>query len=156
MNDETNTATSEDNEPKFAILRVYLKDVSFETPNSPAIFLQEWRPQVSVRMEIAKNHVEGDVHEVVLHVEVTAKQGDRTGFLVELQQAGVFALEHYEDSERERMLGAYCPNVLFPFAREVVADLVLKGGFPQLLLEPVNFRAMYEDKLAAEREQQSG
>lgn len=146
MTDEANNNNPAGKGPTFAILRVYLKDVSFETPNSPAIFLEDWKPEVQLQVEISSHYLEGGVYEVVMHVNVTAAHGDRTGFLVEIQQSGIFSFEGYEDAEKDRMLGAYCPSVLFPFAREVVADLVSKGGFPQLLLGPINFREMYDEK----------
>jgi len=129
--------------PHFGIVRVYLKDVSFETPNSPAIFTQEFRPEVNLQLNTSVSQLEGDLFEVVLHLTVTSKQGDKTGFLVEVQQAGIFEIKGFDDAQKGHMLGAYCPDTLYPFAREAVSDLVTKGGFPQLLLSPINFEAVY-------------
>jgi len=129
--------------PHFGIVRIYLKDVSFETPNSPAIFTQEFRPEVDLQLNTSVSQLEGDLFEVVLHLTVTSKQGDKTGFLVEVQQAGIFEIKGFDEAQKGHMLGAYCPDTLYPFAREAVSDLVTKGGFPQLLLSPINFEAVY-------------
>lgn len=138
--------------PQFALLRIYLKDVSFETPNSPAIFMQELNQDVNLQLNTSVNPLEDDTFEVVLSVTVTAKQGDKTSFLVEVHQAGIFALKGFEESQKGAMLGAYCPNTLFPFAREAIADLVMKGGFPQILLAPINFEALHAQNIARKRE----
>lgn len=129
--------------PHFGIVRIYLKDVSFETPNSPAIFTQEFRPEVNLQLNTSASQLEDGLFEVVLHLTVTSKQGDKTGFLVEIQQAGIFEIKGFDDAQKGHMLGAYCPDTLYPFAREAVSDLVTKGGFPQLLLAPINFEAVY-------------
>lgn len=128
---------------QFAIQKIYLKDVSFESPNSPAVFQGEWQPEVNVQLNTEGKAVSEGVHEVVLAVTVTAKQGENTAFLVEVKQAGVFQIAGFAKEQMAGMLAAYCPEVLFPFAREAIADLVAKGGFPQLLLAPVNFNALY-------------
>lgn len=151
MTEQTN-ANSIDDGPQFALLRIYLKDVSFETPNSPAIFMQEPNQDVNLQLNSSVNPLEDDTYEVVLSVTVTAKQGDKTSFLVEVHQAGIFALKGFEESQKGAMLGAYCPNTLFPFAREAIADLVMKGGFPQILLAPINFEALHAQKIARVRE----
>jgi preprotein translocase subunit SecB len=129
--------------PHFGIVRIYLKDVSFETPNSPAIFTQEFRPEVNLQLNTSASQLEDGLYEVVLHLTVTSKQGEKTGFLVEIQQAGIFEIKGFDDAQKGHMLGAYCPDTLYPFAREAVSDLVTKGGFPQLLLAPINFEAVY-------------
>lgn len=147
MTEEKNTARAGEG-PQFAIHRIYVKDVSFETPNSPAVFMEEWKPDVNLQLNSTVNPLEGDLHEVVLNVTVTAKQGEKTAFLVEVQQAGVFTVQGFEDAQKGSMLGAYCPNVLFPFAREAISDLIVKGGFPQLLLSPINFDAIYAQNLS--------
>jgi len=138
------------NGPQFAIHRIYLKDASFETPNSPAVFMQEWKPEINLQLNSSVNTLEADVYEVVLNVTVTAKQGDKTGFLAEIQQAGIFTVKGFDDGHKGSMLGAFCPNTLFPFAREAISDLVVKGGFPQLLLAPINFDAVYAQRLKQE------
>ena len=144
---EENKQAKADDAPNFGIVRVYLKDVSFETPNSPGVFRQDFKPDVNLQLNSSVNDLGGDLYEVVLNVTVTSKQEDKTAFLVEVQQAGIFELKGYDESQKSAMLGAYCPNTLYPFAREVVADLVTKGSFPQLLLSPINFDALYAQKL---------
>lgn len=129
----------------FVIQKLYLKDVSFESPNAPAVFSeQEWTPEINVQLNTESSKLADNVVEVVLKITVTATHEEKTAFLVELHQAGVFTLEGFSDEEKGGMLGSYCPNVLFPFAREAINDLVGKGGFPQLLLAPVNFDALYQ------------
>jgi preprotein translocase subunit SecB len=139
---------------EFNLLRIYIKDVSFETPNSPAIFTEQWDPAFNLNLNSEVNNLENDRYEVVLTGTVTAKAGDKTAYLVEVKQAGVFTLRGFPKEELGPMLGAYCPNILFPFLREVVADLVNKGSFPQLLLTPVNFEALYAQHLHNQRMQQ--
>jgi preprotein translocase subunit SecB len=153
MAEENNQAPAE-NGPEFAILRIYLKDVSLETPNSPGAFTQEFKPEIKIQLNTAINQIEEDIYEVVLNITVTAKQGEKTGFLVEVQQAGLFSVKGFDEAQKNSMLGAYCPNSLFPYAREAVSELVTKGGFPPLLLAPINFDAMYAEK-AAERLKQA-
>ena len=153
MAEENNQAPAE-NGPEFSILRIYLKDVSFETPNSPGVFAQEFKPEIGLQLNTAIKRIEENLHEVVLNITVTAKQGEKTGFLVEVQQAGIFSLKGFDEAQKGTMLGAYCPNVLFPYAREEISALVTKGGFPPLLLAPINFDVMYAEK-TAERAQQA-
>jgi len=150
MTDENPQAAAGE-EPQFGILRIYLKDVSFETPNSPAVFTEDFQPEVSLQLNTAVSELQDDLYEVVLSLTVTSKQGEKTGFLVEIQQAGIFQIKGFEGQQKGQMLGAYCPNALFPFAREAVADLVAKGRFPQLLLAPINFDALH----AQNREQRN-
>ena len=146
MTDQAN-ANPAGSGPQFAIHRIYLKDASFETPHAPAVFKEEWRPEVNLQLNSSVNALENHVYEVVLNLTVTAKQGDRTGFLAEIQQAGIFTIQGFDEPQKNSMLGAFCPNTLFPFAREAIADLVAKGGFPQLLLAPINFDAVYAERL---------
>jgi len=132
---------------EFGIHSIYLKDVSFEAPNSPEVFKTQFQPQIEMNLNIDTKNIDEDVYEVVLAVTVSAKVDDKSAFLVELQQAGVFTIAGFDDASLGPMLGVYCPNVLFPYARESVANLVTKGGFPQLLLEPVNFESLYAQHL---------
>ncbi len=144
MAEENTTATGEEQQkPRFVIQKVYTKDVSFESPNSPDIFRDEWRPKLDLQLGNDYKRIDDDNHEVILTVMVTAKVDDKVAFLVEVKQAGIFTLTGYSNEEMGPLLGSYCPNTLFPFVREVVSDLVTKGGFPQLVLAPVNFDAMY-------------
>lgn len=137
---------------QFVIQKIYLKDVSLETPNSPDMFRQEWKPDLNVNLHTSANPLTDGVYEVVLSVTATTKVGDKTAFLVEVQQAGIFTVEGFSEQDTDGMLGAYCPNILFPYAREAISDLVTRAGFPQLLLQPVNFDALYAQHLQ-ERQQ---
>lgn len=128
---------------KFAIHKIYVKDLSFETPNSPEVFQDEWQPSVNMDISNAARDLGVPYYEVVLTVTVTVTSGDKTLYLVEVQQAGIFHIEGVEGEAIHRITATACPNILFPFAREVVSDLVIRGGFPQLLLAPVNFEALY-------------
>jgi preprotein translocase subunit SecB len=131
----------------FDIQKVYLKDVSLETPNSPAIFTEQWQPQSEVRLETGATPLTQELFEVVLTVTVTSKLGDRTAYLAEVQQAGLFTLQGFDDTQMGHMLHAFCPNILFPFAREELASLIGKGGFPAMLLNPINFDGLYMQRL---------
>ena len=140
----------------FEIQKVYLKDVSLETPNSPMIFTEQWQPQSEVRLETGAAPLAEDLFEVVLTVTVTSKLGDRTAYLAEVQQAGLFSLSGFDSAQMGHMLNAYCPNVLFPFAREELASLIGKGGFPALLLNPINFDGLYLQRLQQQQQAAAG
>ncbi|MDH5611331.1 MAG: protein-export chaperone SecB [Gammaproteobacteria bacterium] len=140
MTEENQQAT----EQQFAIQKIYLKDVSFESPNAPDVFADgEWKPEINVQLNSSHKAIAKDVYEVILNITVTAKQKEKTAFLVEVKQAGLFTMSGFPEENIAGMLGAYCPEALFPFAREAVADFVNKGGFPPLLLAPINFNAVY-------------
>ena len=133
---------------QFAIQKIYLKDVSFESPNSPAVFGDgEWAPEVNVQINSANQPVAEGVYETVLSLTVTVKQNNKTAFLIEVKQAGVFTIMGFDEESLAGMLGAYCPETLFPFAREAISELASKGGFPQLLMAPVNFNALYTQQM---------
>ena len=140
-------ASPEAQQATFTIQKIYTKDISFETPNSPNIFREEWKPELDLQLSNTYNKLDDDTHEITLSVTVTAKVEDKEAFLVEVQQAGVFTLKGYSSNEMGPLIGSYCPNTLFPFAREVISDVVLKGGFPQLVLAPVNFDALYTQQV---------
>ncbi|MBT8420589.1 MAG: protein-export chaperone SecB [Gammaproteobacteria bacterium] len=138
---------SKDPPSQFAIHRIYVKDISFEAPNSPSIFHAEWKPDVDIQLLTDALRVEADVYEASVRVTVTVKIKDKTAFLVEVNQAGIFGIGGLSEDRLKYMLGSFCPNILFPYVRETVSDLVTRGGFPQLLLSPVNFDAMYAKHL---------
>jgi preprotein translocase subunit SecB len=133
--------------PQFVIQKIYVRDLSFESPAAPQVFTEQIVPQANLQLSNSSTLLAEGVHEVVLSLTVTATHNEKTIFLVEVQQAGVFSLVGYSASDSAAMLGSYCPNILFPFAREAVADLVAKGGFPTLLLAPINFDALYAQHL---------
>jgi len=134
-------------ERQFMIQKIYLKDVSVETPNTPAIFQEQWEPDVSLQLGNNTTALGQGVHEVVLSLTVTAKLGDKTAYLVEIQQAGIFTITGYDEASTGTLLGSVCPGILFPYGREAISDLVTKAGFPQLVLAPVNFDALYQQHL---------
>ena len=157
MSDEIQNSEEKTTEeqPQFAIQRVYTKDVSFETPNSPEIFQKEWKPEVKLDLDTRSNKIADDTFEVVLAVTVTVTVEGQTAFLAEVQQAGIFTIGNMPESQLAHMIGAFCPNTLFPYARETVANLVNRGSFPQLNLSPVNFDALfasYVQQRAAEQQ----
>ena len=131
-------------EPEFGIQRIYIKDLSFEAPNSPQIFLDEWRPELDMDLATKTNALGEDSHEVILRVTVTAKMKEKTIFLAQVQQAGIFVIKNFQEPQLRPMLGSFCPNILYPYARAAVTDIVMHGGFPQLYLSPVNFDALFQ------------
>lgn len=143
MSDERTAATAATAEKQIIIQKLYLKDASFEAPNTPGIYGREWQPKIELNIQTKNNVVGEDLHDVVLTVTANAKVGDDVAFLIEIQQAGVFLIKGFTADETRQIIGAYCPNLLFPFAREAATDFVTKGGFPGLLLQPINFDALY-------------
>lgn len=142
---ETNEAPA-GNDKQFSIQKIYTKDLSFETPNSPKIFTQAWQPSLDVNLATQSKALEDDVFEVVLSITATVKLEEEIAYLVEVQQAGIITANGFDQEELAPLLGSFCPNILFPYAREVISDLVSKGGFPQLILAPINFDALYMQK----------
>jgi preprotein translocase subunit SecB len=143
MSDEVQNPATQEQNPQFAIQRVYLKDTSFETPNSPEIFQAEWKPEVKLELDTKSNKIADNTYEVVLSVTVTVEVAGKTAFLAEVQQAGIFSIAKMSDAQLAHTIGAFCPNTLFPYARESIATLVSRGSFPQLNLAPVNFDALF-------------
>jgi preprotein translocase subunit SecB len=135
--------TQPDNARQFTVQRIYVKDLSFESPGAPEIFRSNWDPKHELNINTKVTPLAQDTYEVVLSITVTTKIEDKTALIVEVHQAGIFAVKGFPEQELGPLLAAYCPNQLFPYAREVVADLVTKGSFPQVLLQPINFDALY-------------
>ena len=156
MTDQPNNgATSNEEEaPQFSLQRIYVRDLSFEAPKSLAIFRQEWTPSVSLDLNTRQKQLENDFYEVVLTLSVEVKNGDEIAFIAEVQQAGIFLIKGLDASSMSHTLGAFCPNILFPYARETIDSLVVRGSFPALMLAPVNFDALYAQEL--QRMQESG
>lgn len=131
-------------ERQITIHRIYLKDFSFESPHTPDVFTAgEWAPKTNLNLRSTHNASTDNNHEVVLTITVETKDEDKTLFLVELHQAGLFNITGYEGEEFSAVIGSFCPNVLFPYARESIASIVTKGGFPEFVLQPINFDALY-------------
>ncbi len=141
---------TEPQQPVFSIEKVYAKDVSLEVPNAPGVFLQPEQPQVEVQLGQASAQVQEGLYEVALKVTVTAKSGDKTVFLAEAEQAALFQIRNVPDAEMGPVLGIVCPNILFPYARETISDLITRAGFPPVLLAPINFEALYQQQQPAE------
>lgn len=142
-------------EKRLSVVKVYVKDFSFESPQAPGIFnTQEWAPNTNLNLRSSHTPVSDSLHEVVLTITVDAKQkeDDKTIFLVELQQAGLFEISGYNKDEMGALVGSFCPNVLFPYARESIAGTIQKGGFPEFVLQPINFDALYQQSLQQQAE----
>ena len=156
MTEEQNNgaAAADESSPQFSLQRIYVRDLSFEAPKSPAIFRQQWEPSVSLDLNTKQKGLEGDFHEVVLTLSVTVKNGEEVAFIAEVQQAGIFLIKNLDPASMSHTLGAFCPNILFPYAREALDSLVTRGSFPALMLAPVNFDALYAQEMA--RMQQGG
>ena len=135
----------EQNERTFAIQRLYVKDLSFEAPGAPDIFKDNWKPDMNLELQTASNKVEDSVHEVMLSATVTVKSNEKIAFIVEVKQAGIFSVANFPEEQEKVLLGSVCPSILFPYLREVVTDAVNRGSFPQLILAPVNFDALYAE-----------
>lgn len=151
-------ASEEDNGAQFIIQRIYLKDASLEAPNQVETFQAQWEPEVDLNIGTATNKLGDDHYEVELTVTATIKSQDKTAYLVEVKQAGIFGIRGYSPEQTQSALGTYCPTTLFPYAREAISDLVSKAGFPQFILAPVNFDQMYQQHLerrAAKQEEQN-
>lgn len=156
---DTPATPATDNTPRtgqLAIQKVYVKDLSYEAPNTPQIFTEEWRPKVDIQLSNTAAKLADGVFEAILSVTVTVRFEEKTAYLVEVQQAGIFNLTGFPEEHLGAVMGTICPNILFPFAREVISDVVTKAGFPQLLLAPVNFDAMYAQEMQRQREAQDG
>lgn len=145
------TNPEQDQQPGFGIEKIYIKDLSLEIPNAPQIFIQREAPQVGIELSNAATKLEEGVFEVVVTVTVTSKIEDKTVFLVEVAQAGIFQIRNIPAENLELIVSVTCPNILFPYAREAVSDLVTRAGFPPVLLNPINFEALY----AQQKQQQA-
>lgn len=148
---ETPVAAAE-KKPQFALQRIYVKDISFEAPGAPQSFTSEWQPDLKVQFSSGVQRLDGSLFEVILTINVTATNADKIAYIVEVKQAGAFLVDLPDAAHLEQVLATHCPTILFPYAREVISDLVSRGTFPQLLLQPMNFDAIYAD--ASKRRQQ--
>ena len=152
MAEENQAASQEDNAPQLRAEKIFIKDVSFETPNSPSIFTEEWKPSLTFDMGQQVSKVSDDMFEVVLVITATTVVGDKTAYLAEVHQAGLFSLQWSDQRQLDRMLGVICPRMLYPYACSAASDLVTRGGFPQLILAPLNFDALYQQRLEEVKE----
>ena len=152
MAQEDNNAAAEQNQqPGFSIEKIYVKDASLEIPNAPQIFTDRTQPQIGIELGNFAQQLEEGVFEVAIKVTVTSKIADKTVFLVEVTQAGIFQIRNVPEENLEMIVGITCPNILFPYARETVSDLVVRAGFLPVLLNPINFEALF----AQQKQQQA-
>ncbi|MCF6300247.1 MAG: protein-export chaperone SecB [Proteobacteria bacterium] len=142
-NQAAGTVPAQSDAPALALQKLYVKDVSFETPNAPSIFNEQGQPNIKMNMNQKVTKLDNDLYEVVLTVTVTCDVNEKTAYLVEVAQAGIFTLKNFPEQALRQTLGAFCPNVLFPYVRQVVSELVGNGGFQPLTLQPVNFDQLY-------------
>ena len=150
MTEQTEQAEQQD-APAFSIEKLYVKDLSVEVPNAPGIYIEQGTPEVGLQLQSGAQKVSDDLFEVTLTATVTSKIGEKTVYLVEVGQAGIFRIRNIPEDHVEPLLAVACPNILFPYVREVVSDAVARAGFPPIVLQPVNFEAMY----AARAQQES-
>jgi preprotein translocase subunit SecB len=139
---------------QLSLQKVYIKDASFEVPGAPQIFQEQGQPQVQLNLSQQVGTLAENIYEVVLTVTVTCKLAEKTAYLAEVQQAGVFGMSGFDMANRDAVLATYCPNVLFPYARQVVSDLIQNGGFPPFLLQPINFESLYAEQMRRRAEGQ--
>lgn len=133
----------QDLQHQFFIQRLYTKNISFESPNTPAIFQDEWEPELNLNLNVKHAHLGEDTYEVILSVTTQVKNKDKVAFLVEVDQAGIFTIQGANDEQLEHVLGSFCPTLMFPYAREIISSEVVRGSFPPLVLSPVNFDAIF-------------
>lgn len=146
-----NVSDEKSGEAQFMIQRIYVKNLSFETTNTPAVFQQKWEPELALDLNTQHVKLEEGVFEVALTVTATVKNNQTTAFLVEVQQAGIFSIIGPSDEQLDHLLGSFCPSLLFPYAREAITSEVIRGSFPQLVLAPINFDALYVQQMEAKK-----
>lgn len=144
MEDQNTGASSENgSQSAISLQKIYLKDCSFESPHTPAIFGEQWQPEITLNMHTNTSQLSEDVHEVVLHTTLEAKLGEKTAFLIEIEQAGIFQIAGQDEAQVKAALASRCPEMLYPYVRELISSIALNGGYPQLLLQPMNFDELY-------------
>lgn len=156
MTEQTTNAAAAQEEPQsqFSLQRIYIKDLSFEAPKSPEVFRQEWAPEVEMQLNTRQRNLDQDFYESVLTITVTAHNAGEVAYIAEVQQAGIFLIQGIEQAALGHALGAFCPSLLFPYARETLDSLVVRGSFPALMLAPVNFDALYAQQLEQLQQEQ--
>lgn len=149
-------ANGQDGQPQLVMQKIYVKDVSFEAPNAPQIFQdldEKDQPQVQLNLGQKATDLGNNMYEVVLSLTLTCTVGSRTAYLAEVEQAGLFGIAGFNEMDHAGIIGSYCPNLLFPYARQVISSLVLEGGFPPFLLQPINFEALYAEQVRRRMDQ---
>lgn len=148
MAETTPAAANGNTQPQFAIEKLYIKDLSLEVPNAPQIFTEQGQPAVDLNLHTDGKQISGDAYHVTLTVTVTAKMGDKTLFLIEVVQGGIFRIANVLPEMMPQVLGITCPNLLYPYAREVVSDVSVRAGFMPIVLQPINFEMLYQQQQA--------
>jgi preprotein translocase subunit SecB len=151
-----NGAAPADTGPMFTVEKIFLKDVSFEAPAAPQVFNEQGQPQLQMNLSQKVQRLSDNAYEVVLGVTLTCTLGEKTAYLAEVQQAGVFGLAGFDEQTLDAMLGTHCPNALYPYARQTISDLITAGGFPPFLLQPINFESLYAESLRQRAQQAAG
>jgi preprotein translocase subunit SecB len=154
MSEPVANGAAEANGPTFAVEKIYVKDVSFEAPGAPQVFTEQGQPNLEMNLNQRVQRVADNLFEVELGVTLSCKLAEKTIYLVEVRQAGLFGLAGFDDQTLDAMLGVHCPNILYPYARQAVSDLITAGGFPPFLLQPINFEALYAEGLRQRAAQQ--
>ncbi len=154
MSEPVANGAAEMNGPTFAVEKIYVKDVSFEAPGAPQVFTEQGQPNLEMNLNQRVQRVADNLFEVELGVTLSCKLAEKTIYLVEVRQAGLFGLGGFDDQTLDAMLGVHCPNILYPYARQTVSDLITAGGFPPFLLQPINFEALYAEGLRQRAAQQ--
>lgn len=154
MSEPVANGAAENNGPTFAVEKIYVKDVSFEAPGAPQVFTEQGQPNLEMNLNQRVQRVADNLFEVELGVTLSCKLAEKTIYLVEVRQAGLFGLGGFDDQTLDAMLGVHCPNILYPYARQAVSDLITAGGFPPFLLQPINFEALYAEGLRQRAAQQ--
>lgn len=154
MSEPVANGAAEANGPTFAVEKIYVKDVSFEAPGAPQVFTEQGQPNLEMNLNQRVQRVADNLFEVELGVTLSCKLAEKTIYLVEVRQAGLFGLGGFDDQTLDGMLGVHCPNILYPYARQVVSDLITAGGFPPFLLQPINFEALYAEGIRQRAAQQ--
>ncbi|MGQ0801454.1 MAG: protein-export chaperone SecB [Pseudomarimonas sp.] len=157
MADETANGAASAQQPtaQLVVQKIYVKDASFEAPNSPMIFQQEGQPNLQLNLSQKVATLNENLYEVVLSLTLTCTLAEKSAYLAEVQQAGIFGIVGFDQANLEAVLSTYCPNALFPYARQIISDLVQNGGFPPYLLQPINFEQLYAEQLRRRADQVS-
>lgn len=153
MTNSQSPLSSQAQAPEFIIQRIYVKDLSLESPQAPQVFQEEWQPELNLEFATETKCIVADTYELVLQINVTATSKAKTLFLIDIKQAGLFTLKGFTEEQNQQLLGITCPTIVFPYAREAVSDLVGRAGFPPLYLAPVNFEALYAQQLKKQDEE---
>ncbi|PJK05261.1 protein-export chaperone SecB [Lysobacteraceae bacterium NML71-0210] len=154
VNGAAATEQSQQQGASFSVEKIYTRDVSFESPNAPAMFNEQGQPELSMNLNQRVTQLNDTAFEVILGVTLTCKLGDKTAYLADVQQAGVFGLSGFDPAGLDAMLGAHCPSILYPYARSAISELISNGGFPPFQLQPINFEALYAEGLRQRLAQQ--